>query len=682
MKLKITALILAMLMLAATLASCGGDDTTDTDTGTDTQASTDTSAEGEGGEENADAVTITVADAKATAGVTGDVKAAFAEESGEENVITAPAQNAVAYSLYASFSAPTKITSLVLTAPSKDQSKMASATIDGSVDGKTWVNLKTLGSSITKGKTYTLAVNDETAYLYIRVRQADEHRTEEFRFRNVVIKGVPQSGEGGNIANVVEETDTSTLIAMTNYVTSNSGTGDVADVFRDNTNTWTAGASIEGAPNYVIATMVKKTEIRRVTVKLWDSNRQPRGTEVQASENGQTWVTLYTIEDLKNGDVTAETGEWTFYVNDATQYSFIRLVQREDLATYAWTLQTVLIYGIESEEAAAELPVKFVAATTLGVTHSIKYTNVDPHTAADVLDVSAVWDLSDKTTEWTNKAHDGGTDKYYIGGSFAYGTVITQIKYYCPPKYAERVRTSYFEASVDGETWVKIAQLPGQSASNPIYLPDAVFTLNIDDDTQYKYIRLVHGDGFEPYYWTIGTIEVIGVQYDADGNLIQTAPSTPTPTPDPEPSTPAVVGTTQAVTLHESTAVRNGSNAANFFDVNATSSTTFDPDAQELDYIAGKFETATRITKIIYTCLSDNWAGRARDSYFEASVDGTTWVKLNATIANAAGVQTFEITDTTEYNYIRIHQWDEQPATEYWSVGKVEVQGVAATTNA
>ena len=87
-------------------------------------------------------------------------------------------------------------------------------------------------------------------------------------------------------------------------------------------------------------------------------------------------------------------------------------------------------------------------------------------------------------------------------------TVITQIIYYCPNSYAERVRTSYFEASVDGENWVKIATLPGASS---LYGSGKSITLTIDDDTAYRYIRLVQGEGFYKYYWTLGTVEIKGV---------------------------------------------------------------------------------------------------------------------------------------------------------------------------
>lgn len=330
-KLKITALILAMLMLAASLASCKDSKGDDTDTDTDAKTE-DTSADngGENGGDKEETAAITVADAKATDGVVGDVKAAFAAEDGAENVITAPEQNAVNYALYASFSHPTVVKSLVITAPSADQSKMGGASIDGSVDGVNWVTLKTLGSTIVKNKVYTLEVNDTTAYLYIRVRQSDEHRTEDFRFRSMVINGVEKDGAAGDLAKVVTEQDPAVLLTPSadRILVSKTGTGSADNIFKDNTEKYVIGNGVAGDPsNWVILTLAKKTEIRRITVKLWDSNRQPRGTQIQVSEDGQVWTTLYTIEDLKVDDnTTNETGEWTLNINDDTQYSFVRLL--------------------------------------------------------------------------------------------------------------------------------------------------------------------------------------------------------------------------------------------------------------------------------------------------------------------------------------------------------------------
>ena len=501
---RLIALLLALITCASIFSACKKQDTpSDTSTDpSDVTTAKDDKKNNSTETPDEDSTMITVADVKGSTRLTGDVKSAFASEAGAEVSITGEAGNPVCYAFYATFSSPTVITQLILTAPTKKQTAMASATIDGSTDGVNWVTIKQLGSAITAGKTYTLNVSDDTAYLYIRVRQADEHRTEEFAFRTVQIMGIARSGEGGKLENIVEETDESKLIAMTQYVVSSTGIGNYQDVFLDNENSWSAAASSAGSPNFLISTMTKKTEIRAITVKLWATNRRPRGTKVQASTDGKNWTDLYTIEDTGS----EETLERTVYLNDTTQYSFIRLVQREDLAQYDWTLNSVLIYGIESEENAADLPRKYIDAATVSVTY--KDSHLDPHTTA--IGPESIWDTSDKTTEWTNKEHGNLTTReiFWISGELAGPTVITQIIYYCPSKYANRARTSYFEASVDGETWVKIATLPGAST---MYENSNTITLTVDDDTAYRYIRLVQGEAFYKYYWTLGTVEIKGV---------------------------------------------------------------------------------------------------------------------------------------------------------------------------
>lgn len=495
---KWMALLLAAALAAGTLTACNNKstDTTETNGGNTTTADTNTNVEGN---PDVESEVISVVDAKATDGMTGDFKAAFAAENGSENVITGVEQKGIAHSISAVLASPTVITSVVLTAPTENQDLLASATVEGSVNGSDWVVLKSLGGSVTAGKTYTVNINSETAYLYIRIRQADSMRTKAFAFRNMVINGVPQEGSAGSLNAIVGETEQGTLIEMGSYYFTSTQSGDPADVFKDNQNSWSAGASTEDQPNWLIATMSKKTEIRKVVVKLWDSNRLVRGTVLQGSVDGAEWIDLYTIQDLES----AESGEWTYYVNDAAQYSFIRLAQKGSIAPYGWKLNTVLVYGIESDEAANEMPRKYIDSTTVSVSY------VGTSTARHEEDGTAdqLWNTADKTTKYT-ALPNAASGLYYISGSFAKATVITKVIYYSPATHANRVRGSYFEASVDGTTWVKIATLP---ASEAPYANSGTVELSIDDDTAYNYIRLVQRTDFYEYYWSVGTVEVIGL---------------------------------------------------------------------------------------------------------------------------------------------------------------------------
>ena len=99
---------------------------------------------------------------------------------------------------------------------------------------------------------------------------------------------------------------------------------------------------------------------------------------------------------------------------------------------------------------------------------------------------------------------------YMIAGELYKPVMITRINYYCPSLYASRARASYFEASIDGKNWVRIATLP------KFYEDNLFITVNVAADTnvQYKYIRLVQRETFSQYMWTVGTVEVFGISYD------------------------------------------------------------------------------------------------------------------------------------------------------------------------
>lgn len=455
---------------------------------------------------------IGVADARGSEGLSGNFGAAFsAERPNDENVIYGNIGNSVPYSIYASFSSPTVLTGFVITAPSEDAISMSGLTVDASVDGESWVTLYTLPDTLSDGKVYIYTVNDSTPYLYLRLRQAEKLRGEKLRFRSMLIRGIAQSGNGGDLSLIKEETDESVLVTMTAYAVSNTGTGNYADVFRDNASSWTADPSTEGNPHFLMAEMSEPTRITKITVKLWDYNRRPRGTVIQASNDQRTWTDLYTIEDLRQDDkvTVLESGEWTVYINDTTEYKYIRLVQREDLAPWNWTLNTVLIYGV-TESGMSKLPVSNAGAVTVGVVYNSTCSNYETYSGS-INSAASIWNTGDKSTQFTHDEHPSLTSReiYRIAGQFASPTVIKQINYYSPPAYAARVRTSYFEASIDGVTWVRIGTLPNWSE---LYRYRGVCTLTIDDSTAYSYIRIVQGENFYPYYWTLGTVEVIGIQ--------------------------------------------------------------------------------------------------------------------------------------------------------------------------
>ena len=161
------ALILTVLMTLGALASCAADDTVENESGSDStvESVSDTQNEDESVNLDAEPVMLTVSDAKGSAGLVGDFMAIFSPETNGEQTVNGPANNSLPYQIYAVLSSPSVITGLVLTAPTENQALMGGATVDGSVDGINWVNLKVIGNTMTAGKTYTLNIGDDGCVL-------------------------------------------------------------------------------------------------------------------------------------------------------------------------------------------------------------------------------------------------------------------------------------------------------------------------------------------------------------------------------------------------------------------------------------------------------------------------------------------------------------------------------------
>ena len=278
---RLMTLLFVGAMLSGSLCACAGNNPNPAESGSGsgteaptseaTEAPTETDAPAEEPEQ------LEVAGTHGTAGLSGDLDAVFrSDDGGQENAVTGAEQSGIPYAVTAALKHPTVITSLVVTAPTENQADLGSATIEASVNGQDWVLLKTIGSTVTAGKVYTLRVADTTQYSYVRIRQAESARTKAFRVRTLVLWGVEHDGPAGDIALIADEQEAGTLISMSGVIASATGTGSIADAFLDNQNSFVGNASSEGNPNYLIGTMTKKTEIRKVVVKLWGSNRQMR----------------------------------------------------------------------------------------------------------------------------------------------------------------------------------------------------------------------------------------------------------------------------------------------------------------------------------------------------------------------------------------------------------------------
>ena len=116
------------------------------------------------------------------------------------------------------------------------------------------------------------------------------------------------------------------------------------------------------------------------------------------------------------------------------------------------------------------------------------------------------FDFSNYTTISQNTGNVYPCDM--VEGKFDHPTVLSDV--YVNFKDAS-MNSTIIKASVDGVNWNTIVTMQGiwNNCQNTATRKTAHFRVN--DDTAYNYIRLVQGDGYHPYYWTLGTVEVKGV---------------------------------------------------------------------------------------------------------------------------------------------------------------------------
>lgn len=110
--------------------------------------------------------------------------------------------------------------------------------------------------------------------------------------------------------------------------------------------TW--GSASSGGYNtgsYCSASLPSPTVIRQVQVSAC-ANRHDKnkGVQIQASVDGKTWVTLYTISEADGDFVKAENQEkhLTFTVEDSTAYNYIRVY---DSATGGFSFSEITVYA-------------------------------------------------------------------------------------------------------------------------------------------------------------------------------------------------------------------------------------------------------------------------------------------------------------------------------------------------
>lgn len=284
------------------------------------------------------------------------------------------------------------------------------------------------------------------------------------------------------------------LLTPTVMGTSTVHNGKAENVFLDNDSYFQCKEQTAKSPNFLDAKLAKATRITRVETKRVtttpNASGRMNGTKVMASVDGLNWTLLCTLTDK----------DAVFQIDNRTEWSYIRL---EEIAkeNWYWTLSTVLLYGIVSD---AEITP--ITGTLTAVTYDANNTKTVVHSGTP----ASLWDTSNlsggvKSYTQKEKSNDAKEPRY-IGGKFSAPTVITKIKYHVPDSAGARARDSWFEASVDGKRWFKIATLPSNMADG------ATVTLDVTCLSQFRYIRMVQPSKFYSNYWTVGVAEVYGVQ--------------------------------------------------------------------------------------------------------------------------------------------------------------------------
>ena len=287
------------------------------------------------------------------------------------------------------------------------------------------------------------------------------------------------------------------LLTPTVMGTSTVLSGKAENVFADDDSFFQCKEETVESPNYIDTKLAKATRITRVVTKreadVVNAANRMSGTKVMGSVDGLNWTLLCTLTNV----------DTVFQIDDKTAWSYIRVEQASGNGWF-WTLTTVLLYGIVSD---AEITP--ITGTLTAVTYDADHTKTVVHSGTP----ASLWDTSNlsggiKSYTQKQKTNDAKEPRY-IGGKFSAPTVITKIKYHVPDSAGDRVRGSYFEASVDGERWFTIATLPTSKAP---FTKGAEIVLDVNCLTQFRYIRLSQPSNLYPYYWTVGVAEVYGVQ--------------------------------------------------------------------------------------------------------------------------------------------------------------------------
>lgn len=374
------------------------------------------------------------------------------------------------------FEKPTKVTDIIFTSQYY-HARLNGITVSLSVDGKEWRQVLAIsgesGSSWYKQYSYGFDAGS-TEYSYIRLAQS----TKNSSFSNKYTFDCPFVAVYDNSAANIDDALTGKL-NVTHVSASDNGV-DWSKAW-DEANTTRLGYQF-ATPVEIVGQFDEPTRVTDIVFCSVYYHSRLNGITVSLSVDGKEWVEALAIKGQSSSGSYFPLG---FSLNSGnTQYSYVKLSQTtaNGEGQYPFDITWVSLYNCRS-------------AALEEITHVSN---------AGTGDASKVWDFDN--TQYVSIG-DQASGTAMATGKFSAPTVIDTVYLNLHKNYEARNNGSTVEASVDGESWVKLGTVTTMTSGSDSATGTDFVAIHVDDDTAYSYIRLVKNN---TYWWTMYSIGVEG----------------------------------------------------------------------------------------------------------------------------------------------------------------------------
>lgn len=498
-------LLLAVLILGQTLVSCQSSQTPNSPGESNETTTQETASQSPA----ADPVVLGISGVKTSdTSALGEPESVFADD---ESVWKGLENNPTAHSFAMALETNAVITKIVVRTPvdEDDCNTLRAALLEGSTDGREWVELKAMGTMLSPDKVYNITVQNETPFGYFRLRQPDDNVSNAFAIRYVQLWGIPTDGPAPSVENIASESSGLQLLSMKAVSVYQTNTGDPSQIFQNNGSVW-AGSQFLSVRHYVTATLETQsviTQIKMIIPNPIAGTNKMNGSTIEASVDGEHWTVLATIDSVIQAGAT-----YVYNVDDPTAYSYLCIRQSEERLGSGFDVPNFLVFGKPTDADTVPFPENHISGEYIPVT-TLSHTNQAGG------DPQLVWG-ENSGQFWLGTMNEN--DQHYLIGELPNDMRITRIVYYNTNQFLSRSRGSQIQVSDDMENWTTIVTLP-TDANDPLYPNNTIgydaagqyreYFLELD--SPYRYIRVIQGSSLVGYYWTIGNINLYGVPADA-----------------------------------------------------------------------------------------------------------------------------------------------------------------------